>query len=130
LSIGVRTGVVSVLVAVAVVAAMPAAGRVRPHCVKSDVPDLKFKDTNCDGIDGDVRRAVFVAPSGNDVNPGTVSRPLRSLQAAVQRAAATGRAVYVQIGAYDVGDGLDLASGVSLYGGYNAKWKRSATYRT
>jgi hypothetical protein len=126
---GVKVAVLSLLVFAAVAVALPATGTVAPRCGKTDVPDLRFKDTNCDGIDGDARRAVFVAPSGNDANPGTMRRPLRSLSAAVQKAAGSGRAVYVQVGSYDVGEGLQLASGVSLFGGYNVRWKRSATYK-
>ena len=38
----------------------------------TDVPDDQFRDTNCDGIDGDVASAVFVAPDGDDAtNDGT-----------------------------------------------------------
>ena len=118
----------ALVVAVAAAGSMPGAATPPLRCAKTDVPDLKFKDTNCDGIDGVAARAVFVAPFGADSNPGTRQRPLRTLQAAVGRAAAQHKDVYAAIGAYDVGTGLELASGVSIYGGYNRAWKRSATY--
>src|SRR4051812_24401244 len=38
-------------------------------CVKGpdeDLPDDEGKDTNCDGLDGDISRAVFAAPEGDD----------------------------------------------------------------
>src|SRR4051812_2311616 len=38
-----------------------------------DKPDLSFADTNCDGIDGDKAKAIFVALGvGNDAAPGTL----------------------------------------------------------
>src|SRR5262249_40685430 len=43
-------------------------------CIASptpDVPDDKYEDTNCDGIDGDKSTAIFVAPTGDDMNAGT-----------------------------------------------------------
>jgi len=99
------------------------------NCKKADVPDLKYQDTNCDGIDGNIARAIFVAPTGNDSSPGTIKRPVRSVATAIAKAAQQHKDVYLQVGSYDVGSGVQLASNVSLYGGYNAKWKRSATYR-
>lgn len=122
-------GAVVVWLAVVAAGSVPVAAKPPVTCAKTDVPDVKFKDTNCDGIDGDVRRAIFVAPGGSDSNPGTMRRPVRSLPAAVRRASVEHKNVYLQVGSYDVGSGLQLASGVSLYGGYNARWKRSATYR-
>lgn len=105
------------------------AGAHSTGCKKTDVPDLKFQDTNCDGIDGNAARAIFVAPAGSDTSPGTMKRPVRSVATAIAKAARQHKDVYLQVGSYDVGSGLQLASNVSLYGGYNAKWKRSATYR-
>src|SRR3954447_1584536 len=37
----------------------------------SDAPDLAFVDSNCDGIDGTEKSAIFVAPLGKDTNAGT-----------------------------------------------------------
>jgi hypothetical protein len=41
------------------------------HPGAPDVPDLAFVDSNCDGIDGTDKDAVFVSSSGKDANPGT-----------------------------------------------------------
>ncbi|CAN0553334.1 unnamed protein product, partial [Laminaria digitata] len=44
----------------------------------TDAPDPQFQDTNCDGIDGDRLRAVFVAlpPVGDDANAGGAAAPV------------------------------------------------------
>src|SRR5690349_7113153 len=50
-----------------------------PGCVAQagpDLPDDNFADTNCDGVDGDAARAIFVATSGADTNPGTMEMPM------------------------------------------------------
>jgi hypothetical protein len=91
----------------------------------TDDPDPLRVDTNCDGIDGDEARAVFVdAFNGGDGNEGTKTQPLRSLQAGIDRARARGKPhVYVSVGTYQP---ITLADGVSVYGGYNAAeaWRR------
>jgi hypothetical protein len=85
-----------------------------------DVPDLMFRDSNCDGIDGDASRAIFVSPMGSDSNPGTMAQPKRTIQNAVTTAAASSppRDVYVAAGTYT--GQVTLANGVSIYGGYDA----------
>jgi hypothetical protein len=103
-------------------------------CVAQAVPDLpddNFTDTNCDGIDGDVTRAVFVATSGADTNPGTMSMPMATINAAIAKAQATSRsAVYISSGVFE--GRVTLVSGISLYGGYSqeAGWLRSNSYMT
>lgn len=92
-----------------------------------DVPDLMFRDNNCDGIDGDISRAIFVSPMGNDTNPGTMAQPKRTIQAAITAAAGSMpiKDVYVAAGTYT--GQVTLSSGVSVYGGYNATsipWSR------
>ena len=87
-----------------------------------DVPDLAFVDSNCDGIDGDEKDAVFVSPQGKDTDPGTKAAPKRQIQAAVAAAAATGRDVYVAAGAYGR---VELRTGVGIYGGFRPDgWSR------
>ena len=122
-------GLPAAVAAAILVAASPVASKPALKCGTKDVPDLKFADTNCDGIDGVAKRAVFVAPTGSDAAPGTRARPLRSLQAAVALAARKRQSVYAMVGRYEVGSGLALADHVSIYGGYSARWKRSATQR-
>ena len=45
------------------------------HPGAADIPDLAFVDSNCDGIDGTEKDAIFASPSGNDANPGTKAQP-------------------------------------------------------
>lgn len=98
----------------------------------ADVPDLSFFDTNCDGIDGDISRAVFVAKIGLPTNPGTMANPLTDLQVAIDLAAADPSRdhVYVSEGIY--AGPFVLADGVSVWGGYSQVngWKRSQAHVT
>ncbi len=94
----------------------------------TDVPDPGFEDTNGDGIDGDVTKAIFVATTGASGNPGTRALPLGSIQEAITRAEKEGKDVYVGMGTYNLSSSLSLASGVSVYGQYDPanNWARSA----
>ncbi len=100
--------------------------------VQTDVPDLNYLDVNCDGIDGDIARAVFVATSGSPTNPGTMSQPLDSIQAGIALAAVDPARdhVYVSEGVY-LGM-ITLVDGVSVWGGYSATngWERSPAHLT
>ncbi|HWA56735.1 MAG TPA: hypothetical protein VG692_05740, partial [Gemmatimonadales bacterium] len=77
-------------------------------------------------------RALFVSRTGWDTNPGTPAYPLRSLQRAIQVAAAVGNGtdLYIAEGTYT--GSVTLATGVSLYGGFSrAGWMRDpASYPT
>src|SRR5262249_49638534 len=98
------------------------------HPGAPDAPDLRFVDSNCDGIDGTEKNAIFVAPNGKDTNPGTKAAPLRQIAAAVAAAAASGKDVYAAAGTYDR---AELASGVGIFGGYRAgDWSRSLALAT
>jgi hypothetical protein len=111
------------------------AGFFRLFCnpVNPDVPDNSFFDANCDGIDGDGSRAVFVAPPpfGSDANPGTMQQPLATVEKGIQLAGAATpvKDVYVARGTYTPAGTLALVSGVSLYGQYDGttNWTRAAT---
>jgi hypothetical protein len=97
----------------------------------TDLPDDAFEDANCDGIDGDVTRAIFVSPTGNDANAGTPISPMKTLNAAIVQAVATKKPeVYVDVGVY-LGQ-VSLTDGVSLYGAYssvsNPPWSRNTAY--
>jgi len=99
----------------------------------TDKPDLNLKDDNCDGIDGTEANAIFVDIfTGNNSNPGTKSSPKQTIQAGIDAAAAGGKSdVYISKGTYSTTTVI-LASGVSLYGGYDAAmgWKRSLSNLT
>jgi hypothetical protein len=93
------------------------------HPGAADVPDLGFVDSNCDGIDGTEKDAVFASPNGNDQNPGTKDKPKREIQAALQ-AARVGKKPYVLVAFGSYGR-VVLSSGISLYGGYDpSTWTR------
>ena len=95
------------------------------HPGAGDRPDLAFEDLDCDGIDGTAATALFVSAAGNDAGDGSLAQPLRTIQAAIDRAAAPGgaRDVYVQGGTY--GEHVVLRSGVSVFGGYTPAGARS-----
>jgi hypothetical protein len=94
----------------------------------SDVPDDQFADTNCDGIDGDETKAIFVAPPpiGSLQGDGSKAQPVTSLVAALQLAQTAGKDIYIAGGAYTEASPIVLVSGVSIYGGYDAAngWSR------
>jgi len=98
-----------------------------------DLPDPDGIDANCDGIDGTPGDAVFVDTNDGDDSDGdgTMDAPYKTLAAAIQAAAETGKAqVYVGEGLYM--EDLELVSGISLYGGYepDQDWLRSLNYTT
>lgn len=95
-----------------------------------DLPDDAFTDSNCDGIDGDIARAIFVSPLGRVGGLGTREDPVSTLQAGITLASAQNKDVYIAAGNY-VSTTITLANGVSIYGGFNAaSWARSATEQT
>ena len=73
-------------------------------------------DADCDGTIDDSDAFVFVTPSGSDANPGTLVRPMRTIPAALARAATEGKDVLVAWGRY--AGPVELAAGVGLFGGY------------
>jgi hypothetical protein len=93
----------------------------------TDDPDATYTDQNCDGLDGDMARAIFVAGGGaNNATCGlTYMTPCQTISYGITRAVSAGRPhVYVQAGMYN--EVVVLANGVSVYGGYNFNWKRGA----
>ncbi|MGN6110365.1 MAG: hypothetical protein ACTHU0_35000 [Kofleriaceae bacterium] len=92
-----------------------------------DDPDPGFVDSNCDGIDGDLARAIFVSPAGNNsATCGLVhTDPCQTISFGITRAVEAGRPhVYVQAGTYT--GSITMANGVSVFGGYNFNWRRQA----
>ncbi|NOZ02086.1 MAG: hypothetical protein GXP54_09385, partial [Deltaproteobacteria bacterium] len=91
-----------------------------------DDPDPDFKDTNCDGIDGDAQVAVFVdVATGKDLNPGTMDLPKKTIGAGLALAESEGRPyVLVSLGVYN--ESVTLKDGIGLHGQYDraAGWTR------
>jgi hypothetical protein len=87
----------------------------------TDVPDTSFVDRDCDGVDGVVSSAVFVAPAprGRAGNPGTPAAPVNTITEGLQIAAGDQFRSYLIVaeGVYD--EQVTLRNGVSIYGGYS-----------
>ena len=103
-------------------------------CVKSpdeDLPDDMGLDTNCDGIDGDMTLAIFVSPTGDDANLGTMESPVKTITKALALAKLQQKhGVYVSMGTYS--ESVTLVDGIGVYGGYDAanKWIRTKANTT
>jgi hypothetical protein len=95
----------------------------------TDLPDDAFADDNCDGIDGDVADAIFVATTGSDSNQGSINDPVASVTVGLTRAQAQGKSrVLVSSGTYTAR--VVMVSGISIHGGYSAQagWSRSELF--
>jgi hypothetical protein len=93
----------------------------------TDNPDATYTDDNCDGIDGDRAKAIFVAGGGADTATCglTYMTPCQSISHGIVRAATEARPhVYVQAGTYT--EVVALVNGVSVYGGFDFNWQRGA----
>jgi hypothetical protein len=93
---------------------------------ETDAPDPLRLDTNCDGVDGDAARSVFVDHfNGDDGFGGTMAAPVRTIGRALQLAnPATRPHILMSVGTYN--GPIHLIAGVSIFGGYNAAegWRR------
>ncbi|MBM4388273.1 MAG: hypothetical protein FJ088_11075, partial [Deltaproteobacteria bacterium] len=93
-----------------------------------DKPDPLFIDFNCDGIDGKISEAVFVAKDATDEdnNIGNMNFPFKTIGKGIEFASKSDpkKSVYVSNGVYN--EQVNVIDGVSVYGGYNRelKWKR------
>lgn len=90
-----------------------------------DDPDPLGEDTNCDGVDGDAMRSIFVASYGADDNPGSRQRPKLTINGAIAAAVLDDARdwVIVENGLYQ--EDVTLVNGVSLAGGYRFGWERN-----
>ena len=73
-------------------------------------------DANCDGIDGEVANAVFVAPTGSDVSNllCSMQQPCRTINYALSVATTLGRRdVYLRAGTYTAGQVITASSATS-----------------
>jgi hypothetical protein len=99
-----------------------------PSCVAEsglDDPDDDFKDSNCDGIDGDKTKAIFVAPTGSDSAAGTIDAPVSTIGKALTMASAAKKDVFICNDTY--AENVTITAGIRLFGGYDCKagWKRT-----
>lgn len=104
-----------------------AGSQCNPNAV--DDPDDDFIDSNCDGIDGDKKKAVFVATTaGNDSADGTWGNPVATLKHGIDLAISANKDVYVCKGDYKEGTIQLATKGVRVYGGYDCtqNWTRNS----
>ena len=91
----------------------------------TDDPDATYTDNNCDGIDGDITKGIFVAGAGtNTATCGlTHTTPCQTISFGIVRGVQTSRPnVYVQAGSYN--EVVVLLNGVNVWGGYDFNWQR------
>ncbi|HMI93786.1 MAG TPA: hypothetical protein VK509_20575, partial [Polyangiales bacterium] len=88
-------------------------------------------DANCDGADGDVLASFYVSVDGSDSGPGSPTRPLRTINVAIERAAASLASdgprphVFVAAGVYI--ESVTMRDGVRLHGGYSSDFLAQST---
>ncbi|HET9990262.1 MAG TPA: hypothetical protein VFQ65_17145, partial [Kofleriaceae bacterium] len=91
----------------------------------NDVPDPSYVDSNCDGIDGDASKGIFVAGGGTNSSTCGLAfnMPCQTISFAIVRAVQTSRPnVYVQAGTYN--EVIVMLNGVNVWGGYDFNWQR------
>ncbi|MCB1584158.1 MAG: putative metal-binding motif-containing protein [Xanthomonadales bacterium] len=94
----------------------------------SDDPDDNRVDSNCDGIDGDIDKAIFASTTGSSQGLGTMTDPIDTLNNAITLAILNNKPhVYAATGIFN--EMVVLADGISLYGGYEQSnaWYRNMT---
>ncbi len=99
--------------------------------VTDDVPDDSFVDSNCDGVDGDKNKAIFVDTStGSDSNSGSMSSPVKTITRGIQLASGYSPPRYLIVSEGNYNETFNLSAGVSIFGGYSKAngWKRSNSY--
>ena len=90
-----------------------------------DNPDANYVDSNCDGIDGDASKGIFVAGGGTNSSTCGLAynTPCQTISFGVVRGVQAGRPnVYVQAGTYN--EVIVLLNGVNIWGGYDFNWQR------
>ncbi|TNE86064.1 MAG: hypothetical protein EP330_23165, partial [Deltaproteobacteria bacterium] len=102
----------------------------------ADSPDSSGVDSNCDGVDGDYSRALFVRNTGgSNSNDGrTPNTAFKTIGAALNAASSGGRntiMVAADEGTYSISSALVAKGGVSVYGGYSSDFgTRSSSNRS
>ncbi len=92
------------------------------HPGAAELPDDGI-DQDCDDVDltPNDNTGIFVAKTGDDANPGTMTAPKLTVNAGTELAVAEGKSVFVAKGNYNE----DVETRVSLFGGYESEgWTR------
>ena len=93
------------------------------HPGAPDDPDAAFIDSNCDGIDGDIAKAIFVATNGADGDTcGTTANPCQTPAYAIGRLDSQHTQIYLQVGSYP--GALSVGADAEFYGGFDTQWQR------
>ena len=80
-----------------------------------------------------VNGVLFVSASGSDASPGTQAQPLRTVSAAVAKAAASSPPFTVDVagGTYGEGGGVTVTSGITIAGGFDpSTWAQPGVQAT
>ncbi len=84
-----------------------------------DPPDPTFDDANCDGVDGELGRSIFVsADFGDDAGLGGPRDPVRTVARALELTGPERDAVLLDAGLHLVREPLRVRSVVGFHGGY------------
>ncbi len=86
----------------------------------TDIPDSAGIDENCDGVDGDIVRGVFVSVDGNDTGNGSPLNPVRTFERAQQLVDGDSNkdSIYMTSGIYPVNETITLEDGQNVYGSF------------
>ncbi|MFO0696967.1 MAG: hypothetical protein U0230_25565 [Polyangiales bacterium] len=99
------------------------------HPGMADPVEDSFFDSNCDGVDGEESKLVFVAIDGTDgAGCGTRANPCRTINYGLSVANPSRPDVVVSKGTYN--ERVVLKQGIAVHGGYSRAdgWARSASY--
>ncbi|MGK0359435.1 MAG: hypothetical protein ACI9U2_001737 [Bradymonadia bacterium] len=89
-----------------------------------DLPDVGNIDADCDGVDGDIERAIFVRGGGDDAQDGaTPQTAVSTFQRAIALADGNRDQILVQAGVYRVNAAVALRGGVGIFSGYSADFR-------
>ncbi len=94
--------------------------------VTEDFPDVgtAFFDENCDGVDGVIDDAVFVAASASSGGNGSLAAPFRTIAAGLDALRGQPAKLYVLVASGRYDEQIQLRQGDRLYGGYSDDFTR------
>ncbi len=95
------------------------------HPGAPDPIDALFVDQNCDGIDGEIARAAFVASGGVNDGVCAMGAPCATIGHAAGVASADPNRDQVYVRAATYNEVLTVPTGVGIVGGYDSAWGRA-----